>query len=95
MSGVGAVSGGGGVSPCIHRSHNQLDELKTLKLDHNRLQSVVVSLTEGPALSASGVSSDAVSISSTGDASSIDDLSRSPVKVPNQSIQVKIILKDS
>ena len=29
--------------PCIHQSHSHLDQLKTLKLDHNRLVSLCVS----------------------------------------------------
>ena len=76
-SNVSTMTGGSGPAPCIHRSHNQLDELKTLKIDHNRMQSIVVSLTEAPAQSPGGANIE----TSTGDASSTDDLSRSPVKV--------------
>ena len=76
-SNVSTMTGGSGPGPCIHRSHNQLDELKTLKIDHNRMQSIVVSLTEAPAQSFGGANIE----TSTGDASNTDDLSRSPVKV--------------
>ena len=80
-SNLSTTTGGSGPAPCIHRSHNQLDELKTLKLDHNRMQSIVVSLTEAPAQSPGGTNIETSSINSTGDASSTDDLNRSPVKV--------------
>lgn len=116
---TGGSSSGSGVSVCLHRSHHQLEELRTLKLEHNRLQSVAVCLIErGTAASSTGAgtgtvviyeatvsltreelplilrtvfcclsggSADTVSINSTvsssSEASNIDDMNKSPAKV--------------